>query len=73
MKGFYFLVWLLFIYERVIVKNPLRFNREKICSIYYMRFSFKKLETIPSTFLSIFFPEIYLELLIIGVVFLHYT
>ena len=42
MKGFYFLVWLLFIYERVIVKNPLWFNREKICSIYYMRFSFEK-------------------------------
>ena len=46
----------------------------KVCTLSNLKdFSVENLETIPSTFLSIFFPEIYLELLIIGVVFLHYT
>ena len=75
-------------YERFIVKNPLRFYRQKICSIRYLHFSFEKhvpfqvlkdfsvenLETIPSTLLSKFSSEIYLSrILIIGVAFLHYT
>ena len=61
--------WFLFIYERFIVKNPLRFCRQKICSIYYLHFSFEKyvpfqilkdlsvenLETISTTLLSKFF------------------
>ena len=46
----------------------------KVCTLSNLKdFSVENLETIPSTFLSIFFPEIFLELLIIGVVFLHYT
>ena len=80
--------WSLFMYERFIVKNPLRFYRQKICSIRYLHFSFEKhvpfqvlkdfsvenLETIPSTLLSKFSSEIYLSrILIIGVAFLHYT
>ena len=67
-----------------IAKNHFRFYWQKICSIHYLHFSFEKhvpfqvlkdfsvenLETIPSTLLLI---SIYLESLIIGAVFLHYT
>ena len=72
------LVWFLFIYERFIVKNPLWFYREKICSIHYLYFSFEKHvlsqvlkdlsvedpETISNTFLSKFSSEIYLSRII---------
>ena len=84
MQGFHFLVKFglyifgLFIYEKFIIKNPLRFYREKICSIHYLHFYFKKhvpsqllkdfsvkkLETISSLFLSKFFFEIYLSRII---------
>ena len=70
--------WFLFIYERFIVKNPLRFYQQKICSIYYLHFSFEKfvpfqilkdlsvenLETISSTLLSKFYSEIDLSRII---------
>ena len=69
---------MLFIYERFIVKNTLRFYWEKICSIQYLYFSFEKhvpsqslkdfsvenLETTSSTFLSKFSSEIYLSRII---------
>ena len=47
----------------------------KACTLSSLKdFSVENLETIPSTFLSIFSQKsIHLELLIIGVVFLHYT
>ena len=72
------LVSFLFIYERFIVQNPLRYYWEKICSIHYLYFSFEKhvpsqvlkdfsvedLETIPRTFLSKFSSEIHLSRII---------
>ena len=58
-----------------MVKNLLRFYWEKICSIHYLHFAFEK--DVPSYVLKDFFIEnlettprsIYVELLIIGVVF----
>ena len=58
-----------------MVKNLLRFYWEKICSIQYLHFAFEK--DVPSYVLKDFFIEnlettprsIYVELLIIGVVF----
>ena len=68
------LAWFLLI-KRFIVKNPLRFYWEIICSIHYLHFLFKKpvpsqvlkdfsvenIQTIPSTFLSKFSSEICLS------------
>ena len=70
--------WFLFIFERFIVKNPLRFYRQKICSTHYLHFSFEKnvpfqvlkdfsvenLETTLSTLLSKFSSKIYLSRII---------
>ena len=70
--------WFLFIFERFIVKNPLRFYRPKICSTHYLHFSSEKnvpfqvlknfsvenLETILSTLLPRFSFEIYLSRII---------
>ena len=70
--------WFLFIYERITVKNPFRFYRQKTCSIHYLNFSFEKrvpfqvfkdfsvenLETIPSILPSNVFSEIYLSRII---------
>ena len=58
-----------------MVKNRLRFYREKICSIHYLHFAIEK--DVPSYVLKDFFIEnlettprsIYVELLIIGVLF----
>ena len=72
------LVWFLFIHWRFIVKNPLRFYWEKICSIHYLHFSFEKhvpsqvlnnfsvdnLETTPRSFHSKFCSKIYLSQII---------
>ena len=56
---------------KIIRKNPLQFYREKICSIHYLHFAFEK--HVPSQVLKDFSVEnlssIYLELLIIGVVY----
>ena len=68
------LAWFLLI-KRFIVKNPLRFYWEIICSIHHLHFLFKKpvpsqvlkdfsvenIQTIPSTFLSKFSSEICLS------------
>ena len=72
------LVWLIFIYERFIVKNPLQFYWEKIFSAHYLHssfenhvpfqvledFSVENLETTPSTFLSKFSSKIHLSRII---------
>ena len=72
------LVWLIFIYERFIVKNPLQFYWEKIFSAHYFHssfenhvpfqvledFSVENLETTPSTFLSKFSSKIHLSRII---------
>ena len=78
MQGFCFFVkfGLVLIYIlKVYCKNSLRFYWEKICSIHYLHFAFEK--HVPSQVLKDFSAEnlettpksIYLELLIIGIVF----
>ena len=56
---------------KIIRKNPLQFYWEKIFSIHYLHFAFEK--HVPSQVLKDFSVEnlssIYLELLIIGVVY----
>ena len=81
MQGFFFVKFgLVLIYTlKIDRKNPLRFYEEKICSIHYFHFSFEK--HVPSQVMKDFYDEnvetsprsICLELLIIGIVFYHYT